>query len=242
MAFTPGSLLMDSFKTTMANLAPFLIIAFICKLPVMIWDYHFFFDIPPSPGSESGPANLFQPESVFTKDFFIRFALDMFLNTLCQAAMVYGTVQFLSGRRVPMDECLSKGLSRLIPALGVALACSFIIGCGTILFIIPGIVLTCILYLAIPVSVMENLGVARSIHRSRDLTSGHRMILFLTIFSLFLLVFFAGMMIGVFFDVNTSLVGWLAQQSVVLFFAAMGSVVSAVAYMRLRERKDGVEV
>lgn len=243
---TPGMLLIDSYKTLKANFVPFIIIAFLCRLPIMIWDFQNFFgqnssgaaeDSTPAAPQEDPLANM----SSFDTDIFIQLLLVLFLNTLSQAAMVYGTVQYFSGRKVPTDECLSKGFSMFLPALGVAIVTSAITGCGFLCFILPGCVLTSMLYLAVPVCVVENLPLKESCLRSLELTHGFRMIIFMTIMTLLLLSLFTGMGVGAIIGPGSSFFGWAVHEAILLFFAAIGSVLSAVAYIRLREHKDGVQ-
>jgi len=242
-----GGLISEGFKVTFANLAPFLIIAMICQLPVMIWDYS---ELNAVQGISQ---EIYNDEGTLHYDvsytsttefnglyFFGRILLSLVMGSIATAAMVYGTVRRLSGERVPIGECLSKGLSRLLPVIGVGLVTGIIYSIGLICLIIPGIILFCMYYVAVPTAVMENVGIGGAMKRSVELTKGHRWDIFLTIFVMAIIGFVPTYIIKL--AVGEGFAGWTIIQLEAIFFSAVGSVISAVAYTRLREKKDGVDV
>ena len=77
--------------------------------------------------------------------------------------------------------------------MGTALLGYFLVGLASILLLIPGIVVLCMFYVAIPVAVVERMGASDALSRSKALTAGHKMTIFgLTLLSglVFFVVFF----------------------------------------------------
>lgn len=229
---TVGALISDSVKVAMANFIPFFLVVFLCTLPAFAWEYYATF-------SDNAP----DPESSgYLLSTFLRMVLSYFLSVLSQAAMVYGTVQFLMGNKIPMGECFSKGISRILPAMGVAIVSYICIWLGIIALIIPGIMIACTLYVVIPVAVVESTGVSASLSRSAKLTKGSRMTLFLSLLIPIIIYLLACAMLGLVFGGVDSFLGWLMLQITALIWCIVASVLTAVAYMRLRELREGVDL
>lgn len=224
-----GPLVGDGFKTVIFNFAPFLLIAIPCLIPVLIWEYQDFLNY----GIEAEELPPF---------IFLKTLLRMLLTVLVQAAVVYGTVQYLSQNRAPIKDCLMKGFSRVLPVIGVGVLSYFIIWFSSILLIIPGIIMMCALSVVVPVAVMEKRGVGGSLSRSFELTKGNRWRIFfaiiLTIFLGFIMAFCIAMVAGAIFSSDLGL--WIIGQLILLFFAMLFAVITAVLYARLREQKDGI--
>jgi hypothetical protein len=129
--------------------------------------------------------------------------------------------------------------------LGVALLCGLAIVGGMILLIVPGIIAACVLYVAMPASVIEKPGVFGALRRSSDLTRGYRG----AMFGLLLIVGVINWLIGkveqTAFDMST-----LANIKTYMYvncassivMGAFTSVLAAVAYYSLRVEKDGTTV
>src|SRR5215475_13178772 len=64
-----------------------------------------------------------------------------FLNLLAQAAITYGTVQYLRGRGLATGEFLHRGLAQAAIAIRVALLSGFCILLGILALVIPGLIL-----------------------------------------------------------------------------------------------------
>ena len=104
----------------------------------------------------------------------------------------------------------------------------------------PGVIIGCMLYVAVPACVIEKLGVTASTSRSVALTKGYRW----QIFGLFLLVVVIAL-VGAFVLAKIGGVGLVGQT---LSFAwqvvstAFGAVLSAVIYHDLRMAKEGIDL
>lgn len=171
------------------------------------------------------------------------------LGFLLSATLVYGTVLELRGGRAGIFQCISRGLGSLLPVIGIGILVSLIVGLGSLLLIIPGIIAFLMLWVAIPVAVVERPGVMASLSRSRALTKGYRWPLFGLILILVILggiiSAIAGGIVGLggFFATGeaTSPFVLLAINVVVQGFSgALIAVASAVAYHDLRIAKEGV--
>ena len=67
------------------------------------------------------------------------FATDV-MRQLGQAALIYQAFAQMSGRRVSLVRSVQLGLRRFLAVVGLAIAVSLLIGAGTLLLLVPGIV------------------------------------------------------------------------------------------------------
>ena len=125
--------------------------------------------------------------------------LPYLLNILVSAALTYGVVMELQGKRASIGACVSTGLVRFFPALGVGLLTILAVVGGCLLLVIPGIMVACALYIAMPISVIEKPGVMGALRRSRELTTGYKAQIFGLMFLLGLMAFGATLIMGVAF-------------------------------------------
>ncbi|TDR85285.1 hypothetical protein [Enterovirga rhinocerotis] len=162
------------------------------------------------------------------------------LQTAAQATTLYGAFQEMRGQPFTIGQSLRLGLARVAPVIGVGLLIGLAVGLGFLLFIVPGIIIGCMLYVAIPACVIEKKGVMASLRRSVALTKGHRW----QIFGLFLLVVVITMAGGFVLQkaaghgVFGQVLGFLWQ----VVSTAFGAVLSAVIYYDLRVAKEGIHL
>lgn len=111
---------------------------------------------------------------------------------------------------------------------------------GFLLFVVPGVIIGCMLYVAIPACVIEKLGVTASMSRSVALTKGYRW----QIFGLFLLVVVISALGAFVFTLigGAGLVGQLLAFGWQVVSTAFGAVLSAVIYHDLRMAKEGIDL
>lgn len=91
-----------------------------------------------------------------------------------QAAIVYGTIADLNGRRAAFGECLSSGLRNWFSLFLLAIVVTVAEVFGYILLIVPGLIMTVAWIVAAPAQVVERTGVFGAISRSAELTRGRR--------------------------------------------------------------------
>ncbi|CAN5923633.1 hypothetical protein BH11MYX3_BH11MYX3_33540 [soil metagenome] len=165
--------------------------------------------------------------------------LQLLLNALIAASLTYGVVRDLEGTRPSLRDCILIGLRRGFSVIGVAALSSLAIFGGMIALVVPGIIVSLMLYVAVPVAIVEQLGVTASLGRSRELTMGHKSTLFGIVVVTWLVI--AGIT-----ELGKSLLGPDLQIVAILVANALtGSltaVMAAVAYTDLRHAKDGTQV
>jgi hypothetical protein len=104
---------------------------------------------------------------------FIFFVSDV-LRRLSQAVVLYSAFQEMRGQPVSLIQSFQVGLRRFFPIIGLAICASLLTMLATALFIVPGVIVFLMLFVATPVCVVERLGPFRSMERSAQLTQGHR--------------------------------------------------------------------
>jgi uncharacterized membrane protein len=171
--------------------------------------------------------------------------LSFVLGLICQATILYGAVQVMRGQSFGFSQSMGVALRRFLPMLAVAIFVGLATLVGTALLIVPGIIVFCILYVAVPVCVIERPGIFECLGRSSTLTKGYRW----QVFAILLLYFIASFVIR---SILTAVVGRLAIDghgyvlTILLFFwqgisSTFGAVLAAVVYHDLRVAKEGVD-
>ncbi len=193
------------------------------------------------------------------------FVLIMAVNQLGVAAITYGTVQSLRGRKAGIGECLSRGLSVVGQVLGVAILGSLIVavGAGIVYFIlsfihdivgilaaaIVGVAGFIVLWVAVPVAVIERPGIIASLQRSITLTAGYRwhiLGVFLLLFVIAIAIVVAiGIVVAIISVISSGLggiVSFLLNVGFSLVITALAATLAAVGYYSLRVAKEGVDI
>ncbi len=163
------------------------------------------------------------------------------LQIVAQATTLYGAFQEMRGQPFTIGESFEVGMRRAAPVVGVALLAGIAAGLASLLLVVPGIIVMCMFYVAVPVCVIEKLGVTSSLGRSRALTKGYRW----PIFGLVLLIVIVGF-------IALFVIGFVASGSIIasqlVHFAwqvvatTFGAVLAAVIYHDLRAAKEGVDI
>ena len=223
--FTVGSVLGRSFSTLSENFGVFAVLSLAISLPTTLVDI-----LMPS---RSVPTSL------------ISLFCTLVGGGLIGGAVAYCAFQSLRGNRVSVGESVSHGLTRLFPLFAVSLCMALAITLGTLLLVIPGIVLICMMEVAIPVCVVEGRGMWESLNRSTELTKGHRLQIFGIIFLLgivnYTLSRTAWFVINLFMT-PTRVVSSLIIMFVLVVPQAFAYVSTAVIYYTLRDVKEGVAI
>ena len=100
--------------------------------------------------------------------------LTLGLWTLSQAIVLFGAFQVMRGRSIDLAESARIGLRRVFSVLGLAISVPVLCFLAALVFLVPGVILYLIWFVATPVCVVEQLGVFRSMGRSAELTKGYR--------------------------------------------------------------------
>ncbi|HEX7839898.1 MAG TPA: hypothetical protein VF469_20620 [Kofleriaceae bacterium] len=173
------------------------------------------------------------------------------ISILVSAALAYGVVMELQGRRASIGASITTGLARFLPALGVWLLSLLCICLSTLALIIPGIIVSCMLYVATQASVLERPGVVGALKRSSELTRGHKMEIFGLVFVLGLLSLAFGLVLGLVTGVYSRPGGDIeavfhryAQMAYInlanhVITGSITATMTSVAYYFLRAEKEG---
>src|SRR6185312_3411261 len=111
---------------------------------------------------------------ILVPDSQLHSIVDLIVGQIVSVTLVYGLMQALRGQQVAVGECLSQGMKRLGAALGVAILSGIGIALSMVLLLVPGLILATMWAVAIPVAVIEEMGVTASLGRSQQLTSERR--------------------------------------------------------------------
>jgi hypothetical protein len=170
------------------------------------------------------------------------------LAMLSQAALLGGVLDAIRGRPVALVRSARIGLDRFFSIVGLAIVVAVLVGVGVSVFIVPGIALYTIWFVAAPVCVVERFGVLASMRRSTELTAGYRWrILGLYLPILITAVVIAGILgaieAGIFPAMESDLAGTLARTANLIWSAvwtAFYSIAVVVTYHDLRVVKERV--
>lgn len=108
-------------------------------------------------------------------------AFGMVLGSFTIAGSLHGLIQTAWGKPTSLQECISTGLTKLLPALAVYFLWFLGISLASVLLVVPGLILMTVWTAAMPALVDENRGVFASFGRSRELTRGSRWQIFFTL-------------------------------------------------------------
>lgn len=230
--FAAGAALGRGFGIWVKNLPSFLILSLICYSPLLIY----------TAMALSGELSL---ESI-TKWGYVSLAIGLPAQFVATAAILYGVIQQLRGQHAGIGPSLGMGLKRLFPVLGVGIVVGLAVIAGMIALIVPGIIIYCMLYVAVPASVIERPGIGGALKRSQELTSGYKV----QIFGIILILFLIGFVVD--YVLKSSMVKpetmtlsdlktyfWVSV-GIDIVLASLGSAINGVVYHDLRVAKEGV--
>lgn len=230
--FSAGSALGRGFGIWIKNLPSFLILSIICYSPLLAY----------TAVSFSGTLTL---DSITTWTW-IALALGLIIQNVAAAAILYGVIQQLRGQHAGIGESLGVGLKRLFPVLGVGIVVGLAVLAGMIALIIPGIIIACMLYVAVPAAVVERPGVGGALKRSQELTSGYKMQIFGIVLILFLIDFVIDYLLKKSFldpqtlsEMSVKKYLWISLGASIVH-ASLTAAVTGVVYHDLRVAKEGV--
>lgn len=172
------------------------------------------------------------------------------MGAAAQAAIIYGVITGLTGRKAALGEMLSKGLASWWPLVLIGICTGVMSALGYLLFIVPGMMLAIRWLVAIPAQVMEGKGVFASMGRSAELTKGNRWSIFGLLVVAVLIMLAVELAVGLVVAPGVALAGALNSTAFQLIVAPVLSLVVtplfaagiASLYFELRSTKEGVGV
>ena len=228
--FSLGSVLRRSLSILISELPLFLIITTLTFSPVIALSV--FINL-----ASSSP----EPKEIY----IISYLLSLSLQPLATAILIHGVFRRLRGEKARLGDCLRTGLSRLMAVLGFSIVSYIASTLGMMLCIIPGIVISCMMYVGMPVVVVEGKGTIDAIRRSDGLTKGFR-------WSIFALVVLTGLTSNILsgtLSIVMNMIGVMSESTASLFSmnlaqiltATLSAVLTAVTYHDLRISRDGID-
>ena len=151
-SFTVGNVFSRSFDIFGKNFVFMLLIAFISVVPGVLQEVS-------DPGSGM---------------VFLAVVGNFILSIVLEGIVVYGVFQHLTGRRMELEASFAVAMRRIGYILLVSLVMGMLVGFGLLLLIVPGVIALVILWVAVPVTVVEKGGVNHALRRSAELTKGNR--------------------------------------------------------------------
>lgn len=228
-AFAVGAVISRTFSVWLRNIVPFTLLALIVEAPLFIYTAILLL------GGMT-------PEKHKTWALVTNYG-PLVLNPIVAGLIAYGVFQQLSGKAAGLGECLEKGLRHIVPVLLTGIVVALLIMLGFALLVIPGIIVACMLWVAVPAAVVERVGVFTALRRSNALTSGEKGNVFVVFLVLGLIGFVAGFVMGLLFVGSGNSVGFLWGMMVLkLVLNVLQSVAAAVGYHDLRISKEGASV
>jgi hypothetical protein len=196
--------------------------------------------------------NTLDPALIFTSTYWLTVFGGAFVTfaggILLQGVLTRSTILQLSGRAPDLPGSALLALRLVLPILGISICVGFLIVIGFICLIVPGIILWCVFSVSVPALVEERAGVFGSIGRSRELTRGSRLYIFL----LGVLIWVFSLIIGGVLGAIGASAGYglspglpdplysgLAQGLAAALTQVISTVFIAALYVELREVKEG---
>lgn len=229
--FRVGDALGKGFSIWIKNLPSFLILALLAYSPVLVYTGFVL----------SGDLDT---DKLTTWSLIIGL-IGIPIDLVVTAAVLYGTIQQLRGEHAGIAQSIGVGLQRLLPVIGVGLLSALAVFGGLLLLIVPGVILLCMFYVAVPAAVVERPGVMGALKRSRELTAGYKGSIFGIIIVLGVLEFIVGKLVQSILMPDVPTMGdvktyvWVTV-GIAIVMAALQATINGVVYHDLRLAKDGV--
>jgi len=240
--FEMGRVFGRTFEVIGRNLGLYLALAIVLVgLPTLVFQL-----MMPTTGNQVEMRQMLMTGAVSLQHWITMMAIAGFvgwiLRSLLQATLMRATVEDLSDRRPNFGDCLTTGLTQLLPIIGIAIVSAVAVGFAMLLLIVPGIMLAIAWSMAVPAKVTERIGVFESFSRSAFLTKGHRWKIFwLFLISAFVLSFAQGVIVAAIGVFGTTAAAVVASVLAAITAAVM-TTLAATIYVELRTLKEGTDV
>lgn len=158
--------------------------------------------------------------------------------------IIYAVVNRMRGQPIDIGTAIPRGASRILYSIAAGIVTGIGIGLGFILILVPGLILACYWFAAIPAAIIEKTGPFAAIGRSNELTKGYRWSIFglIVIFGI-VTIAIAGM--AVFFisiDVLSVTVLIVLEFIVTSLIFTFSTIATAYGYFLLTVEKDGADI
>ncbi len=237
--FSVGSALRQGLDVLSKNAVPFGIISFVVTFPSFIYQLSNG-TTPVATNTTMADGTFYVERSVVGGGAFIALLIELVLRQVAIGAISYGVFQEMRGQRADLADCLRRAGSLVFAVVGVAIVSAIATVFATFLLIVPGLIVATMLWVAVPVAVVERPGVMQSLSRSAALTKGNRWRVFAITLFIGIGAFAASYLVARIFGTATpgAFVSWIVAAAISAFAAS----VTAVGYTTLRFAKEGVGI
>jgi uncharacterized membrane protein len=166
----------------------------------------------------------------------------VFGTSLLQVAVVRSSILGLNGRPADFGRSLAATIGFVLPVLGLSIVYALGLAFGFLLLVVPGIIVMCMWFVAVPVLVEERAGIMGSLSRSSELTDGFRWHVFGLVVILSLLSWALGALAAILPATaapGNLLVIALCNAVAAALSGVFGAAVAASLYIELRQVKEG---
>ncbi|MEQ1633628.1 MAG: hypothetical protein ABL997_14715 [Planctomycetota bacterium] len=161
-------------------------------------------------------------------------------SQMLTGALTYAVVQRLRGTSPSLGSVLAMGAKSFFRVLVVSLVVGILVGIGSVLLVVPGLILMTWFYVAIPVAVLEGKNLA-SLGRSRSLTDGNRWPIFGAVVLAMVIIGGIGAVIGIAIVANDLTMPAWVEFAINIVFGPFGAAMPATCYFLLRTGKENVD-
>lgn len=233
--FGVGPVLGAAFGLFFGRFAFYFPLALIAFVPAII---AFLIAPPFDPGAPSGVSEV---------GLAVTSILSLFCAGLLAAFATYAVVMEAKGHRVSWGATLSAATPRIGAVIVASLVVAVIVAVCTLLLVIPGLIAATILWVVIPVVVVERMGPFQSLSRSAALTKGNRWSIFGVIVVLAIINIAVEALIQRGLLPSFARSGNLTPFFVIAFLADMllqmlHAIAAAYGYFHLKVAKEGADV
>lgn len=223
----PGRVLGETFAVYFRNFIPFAVLTALALSPLYVAQSAFL-------SSQSNAATVVPMAMIAMIGAIV-------CSNIATSAITYGVFQQMRRQDTSIADCLGRGLSALVPVLGLAIIQGILIFFGTLACVIPGILLAVRWGVSVPAAVEERPGIGGAMARSTYLTDGYRWEVFQVLFVLGAINIGAALLVGLAAGKNQTLMLALsaAKDLLIVGISATGT---AVMYYRLRSLKESIDV
>ena len=224
-----GSVVSESFGIYFRNFVPFFAITFLAYSPLFaltLWAAY---------GDTSG-----LDESVVVMVVGLGgIAALMLAFPFATAALTFGVLQSLRDRHPGIGECLAVGIRMMITVIAVAVLQWFATLGGFLLLIIPGVIISVALSVAVPAAVEERPGAFKALRRSFELTKGNRWQIFGVFFCLGLInALLQALVWGA--TALSPTAGWIVDMLRSILYTGVSATAAALLYYQHRSVKESL--
>lgn len=182
----------------------------------------------------------------------VTFVVNMAASAIATVMFTFAVVSESHERKAKVRESIRAALPLILPVTGFSVLWSLGVTIGSLLFLIPGLILVAMWAIGVPVLVVEDTGVIEAFGRSRELTKGHRWPIFGALLLLAFIYYGALLAFGNSLGGSEAMVTAAASGQftiLAIFGAIVGSLfylawglLSPAIYTELRRSNEGADI